>query len=65
MIDVLYLFYDVVIKLKFLQAMEGVEILNLKDVCFDKMILRKESDSTLILPKLICGSLGIILFSLR
>jgi hypothetical protein len=63
--DALDLLDDVVVQLQLLQPREGVQVLDLEDVCVGEAVLRKESERTLILPKFICGSLGMILFSVR
>lgn len=65
MADVLDLLDDVVVQLQLLQPCEGVQVLDLEDICMGRAVLRKERERTLILPKLIWGSLGIILFSVR
>ena len=63
--DVLDLFDDVIIQLQLFQPDQRVEVLYLQDICMLRGVLKKERERTLIFPKLICGSLGIILFSVR
>ena len=65
MADVFDFLDDVIVQLQFLEPSQCVEILDLQDVYLMDALLWKERERTLILPKLICGSLGIILFSVR
>ena len=65
MADVFDFLDDVIVQLQFLESGQCVEILDLQDVYLMDALLWKERERTLILPKLIWGSLGIILFSVR
>lgn len=65
MSNVFNFFDDVIIELQLFQPHQRIQVLDLQDIYMWYVILKKERERTLIFPKLICGSFGIILFSVR